>query len=128
MLIKDLISAAAGRSTEAVPLFWWQGWSSRWYVTTVHSLEGFSCREPAMFVVARKEADGTRTPLLVGAAEDVSDALYNECGDALLRAIKAGAREIHLHFAAPDGEEREAAAGDVAAGWRMEAHRPPVHA
>lgn len=128
MLIKDLISAVAGRSSETVPLFWWQGWSSRWYVTSVHDLKGFSCHEPGMFVVARREADGKRTPLMVGAAEDVSDAIFNDYGDALLRAIKAGAREIHVHLVAPDGEEREAAAGDVAAGWHMSAHRSAVFA
>lgn len=128
MLIKDLISAAAGRSSEAVPLFWWQGWSSRWYVSCVHSLEGFSCREGGMFVIVRREADGTRTPLMVGAADDISDALYNDYGDALLRAIKAGAREIHVHLVAPDAGEREAAAKDVAEGWHMVAHRPAVYA
>lgn len=128
MLIKDLISAAAGRSSEAVPLFWWQGWSSRWYVSSVHSLQDFSCPEGGMFVIVRKEADGTRTPLVVGAAQDVSDALYHDYGDALLRAIKAGATEIHVHLVATDPDERAAAARDVADGWHMSPDSPVVFA
>jgi len=128
MLIKDLISAAAGRASEAVPLFWWQGWSSRWYVTSVHHLKDFSCREGGMFVVVRREVDGTRTPLMVGAADDISDALYNEYGEPLLRAIKAGATEIHVHLVATETREQEVAARDVAEGWHMSAHRPAVFA
>lgn len=122
MLIKDLLSAATGRSSEAVPLFWWQGWSTRWYVTSVHDLANFACREGGVFVIVRTETDGKRTPLLVGAAEDVGDALYNEHGEALLRAIKAGAREIHLHLVAVDAAGRDQVAHDVARGWHMDAN------
>jgi hypothetical protein len=129
MLIKDILSAAAGRSTKAaVPLFWWQGWSSRWYVTSVLDLEGFSCRDAGVFIVARQEADGQRTPLMVGTADNVSDELFKDYGEPLMRAIKAGAREVHVHLAATDPAQREAAMQDVAAGWSMPAIHPRVYA
>jgi hypothetical protein len=128
MLISDLFSAAAGRSSRAVQLFWWQGWSTRWYVTSVYDIKDFRCREAGMFVVVRKEGDGTRTPLLVGAADDVTDALFNECGDPFLRAIRAGATEIHVHLASEGAARREAAARDVADGWQMSVHHPLVYA
>ncbi|WP_420393577.1 hypothetical protein [Acuticoccus sp.] len=128
MLINDYVSAAAGRSPHSVPLFWWQGWSSAWYVASVYSLTNFSCHEPGTFILARCEAHGRRTPLLIGSAEAVSDDLFANHGDALLRAIKAGATEVHVHLAAETAEQRLLATEDIADGWQMTACSVPVHA
>ncbi|MCF3936429.1 hypothetical protein L1787_23835 [Acuticoccus sp. M5D2P5] len=128
MLINDHTSADAGNTPDFVPLFWWQGWSTRWYLTSVFNLKGFSCREAGLFVVVRREGDGQCTPLMVGMADSVSDDLYGQFGDALLRAIKAGATEVHVHLAEADTMKREAAMEDIAAGWQMPMMRPVVYA
>lgn len=122
MLINGYTSAAAGRSPRCVPLFWWQGWSSAWYVSSVFDLKHFDCPEPGTFLLVRREANGQRTPLLIGSAQNVSDDLYLHHGEALMRAIKAGATEIHVHLAADGADERETAMADIAHGWQMPAH------
>ncbi|WP_157961571.1 hypothetical protein [Acuticoccus kandeliae] len=128
MLINDYTSAAAGSLPGSVPLFWWQGWSTRWYLTSVFDLKGFSCQEAGLFVVVRRESDGQCTPMMVGLADNVSDDLYGQFGDALLRAIKAGATEVHVHLAESNAQRREAAMEDIAAGWQMPMMRPVVYA
>jgi hypothetical protein len=65
---------------------------------------------------------------MVGTAEHVGDELFKDHGEPLMRAIKAGAREVHVHLAAADATEREAAMADVAAGWSMPSHCPRVYA
>ncbi|MEM7693938.1 MAG: hypothetical protein AAF318_05775 [Pseudomonadota bacterium] len=128
MLIDDFVSAAAGGSPVELPLFWWQGWSSRYYVTSILPLSRLDCREPGTFVLVRREDDGTRTPLLTGQARSISDDLFDLYGDRYLRAIAAGANEIHVNLVA--GSEREAAdvAADIAEGWGVGAVMAPVPA
>lgn len=121
MLINRYIPTTAGRSPSSVPLFWWQGWSGSWYVTSVFEIERLACDEPGTFLLVRREADGRATPLLVGAGRNVSEELFSTHGDALLRAIKAGAREVHVHLSAECDEERRFAMEDIAKGWHMPA-------
>jgi len=128
MLIDDFVSAAAGGSPRSVPLFWWQGWSSRYYLTSVFDLKNLDCRECGVFIVVRREATGERTPLLVGSAERVSDALYDDYGDAFLRAIRAGANEIHVNLTAEAPWRRAAMVEDLAAGWALGEAQPHIHA
>lgn len=119
MLINDYILASAGRSPRAVPLYWWQGWSSAWYVTSVFDIKGFSCTEPGTFILVRREWNGRCTPLLIGSCDSVSDDLFANYGDALLRAIKAGATEVHVHLASETTEQRAVVMDDIAQGWSM---------
>lgn len=123
MLINGYIPGAAGASPRAVPLFWWEGWSTRWYVMSVFDLKGFSCPERGAFVVVRREADGRRVPLVVGAAENVSDELFVRYGDALLCAIRDGATEVHVHLAVDEEEDCRAAMQDIAAAWALPTSR-----
>jgi hypothetical protein len=123
MLINGYTSAAAGRSPHCLPLFWWQGFSSAWYVTSVFDLRAFECCEPGVFLLVRRERNGQRTPLLIGTSASVSDDLYLHHGDALRRAIKAGATEVHVHLAADTTADRDATLEDIARGWQMPVHR-----
>lgn len=123
MLINGYTSAAAGRAPSCLPLFWWQGFSSSWYVTSVFDLDDFDCCEPGTFILVRREPNGTRTPLVIGSGECVSDDLYAHHGDVLLRAIKAGATEVHVHLAPETMADRDAAMDDIARGWQMPVHR-----
>lgn len=126
MLINGYTSEAAGRSPDAVPLFWWQGWSSAWYVTSVFDIKGFCCDEPGTFVLVRREANGSCTPLMVGTCENVSEELFGLHGQALMRAIKSGATEVHVHLLADNAKDRAAVMDDIAQGWQMPAHPTPT--
>lgn len=119
MLIDDFTSAADGGSPHALDLFWWQGYSSRYYLTSVFSLKNFVCRERGAFVLVRREPSGERTPLLAGAADCISDDLYAVHGDAILRAIRAGATEIHVNLTAESRSRIRSMLDDVAAGWSI---------
>ena len=126
MLINGFTSETAGRSPDAVSLFWWQGWSSAWYVTSVFDIKGFHCDAPGTFVLVRRESNGSCTPLLVGACENVSDDLFAHHGPALMRAIKSGATEVHVHLLAEAAKDRAAVMEDIAQGWQMPVHPAPV--
>jgi hypothetical protein len=123
MLINDHI-AAAGGSDDVVPLFRWQGWSSRWYVASIYDLSRFECPEKGVFVVVRRDASGERTPLFVGSADNVSDELFKDHGDLLMRAIKEGANEVHVHLAAESRIARSRILEDIAAGWQLPVSTP----
>lgn len=124
MLINDHISAAAGGFEDIVSLFRWQGWSGRWYVSSVYSLSRFECPEKGVFVVVRRDESGERTPLFVGAADNVSDELLSDHGTLLMRAIKAGANEVHVHLAATSRIERSRIVEDIAEGWQVPTSKP----
>lgn len=121
MLIDGFVSAAKGRGGPLdVPLFWWQGYSGRYHLTSIFDLKKFECREPGAFILVRREHDGTRTPLFAGVASSISDDIYDDdCGDELMRAIHAGANEIHVNFAADCEWLREEMVRDVARGWSL---------
>jgi len=120
MLIDGFISAAAGGSRREIPLFWWQGFSGRYHLTSIFDLKNFDCPEPGAFVIVRREADGERTPLFVGIARSISQDIYVDFGAELMRAIKAGANEVHVNFAA-DGEWlRNVMVDDLAKGWSLD--------
>ena len=126
MLINGYVSTTAGRSPKSIPLFWWQGWSSAWHVTSVFDIKGFCCEEPGTFVLVRREANGRCTPLMVGTGENVSQDLFAHHGEALMRAIKAGATEVHVHLMAETAAERDAVMDDIGQGWQMPVHRAPA--
>lgn len=128
MLINDYISGAAGRSLCSVSLFWWEGYSTNWYLTSVFDLAQVDCTAAGAFVVVRRERNGDCTPLMVGAAQNVSDELYGVHGDAVLRAIRAGATELHVHLVAEDLDARETAMRDIAAAWKMTPQHTLVYA
>lgn len=128
MLIDGFISAAAGGSRREVPLFWWQGYSGRYHLTSIFNLKNFDCREPGAFILVRREPNGERTPLYIGVADSISDDIYADFGDELMRAIKAGANEVHVNFAAEGSWLRDAMVKDVAAGWSLNRLKPRVFA
>ncbi|MEM0907373.1 MAG: hypothetical protein AAGJ94_08420 [Pseudomonadota bacterium] len=128
MLIDDFISASAGGSPNSVRLFWWQGWSSRYYLTSIFDLKNLDCRESGTFIVVRREPSGERTPLFVGTAHSISDDLYDDYGDLTLRAIRAGANEIHVSFTAETVDRRHDMGQDLADGWSLKHQRQPVPA
>lgn len=124
MLINDHLSAAAGGSADLLPMFRWQGWSGLWYVASIYDLSKFECPAKGVFIVVRHDLSGQRTPLFVGSADDVSDELYNDHGDVLMRAIKAGANEVHVHLASESRIARTRIVEDIAAGWNLPVSAP----
>lgn len=128
MLIDGYISASPGGSPQALPFFWWQGWSSRYYLTSVFELKNLDCTESGTFIVVRREANGERTPLFVGTAARISDDLYDDYGDIFLRAIRAGANEIHVNFTADTPSQRASMIEDIADGWCLTNARAAVYA
>ena len=119
MLINGYFASAAGGSAGAMPLCWWQGWTGRWYVMSVNSLTGFACPARGVYVVARRETDARPTPLMIGVAEDIGQAVFDDRGDELLEAIRHDASEVHVHLLAEDEWEFEAAARDLCRGWNL---------
>ena len=119
MLIDGYTSAAAGGAPKDEALFWWQGFSSRYYLTSIFRLAKLDCREAGVFLMVRREADNTRTPLLIGAAKSISDDLPDLYGDAFLRAISAGANEIHVNFTATSDVRRQKMIADIVEGWSV---------
>lgn len=119
MRIHDYHAAQAGGSSEAVPMSWWQGWTGRWYVTTVSPLARFTCAEPGFYIIARRELDGTRTPLMVGTADDIGHDLATERAADLAAAWEAGANEVHLHLLDSSELSRDAAVKDLARAWAL---------
>ena len=128
MLIDGFISAAEGGPPQEVSLFWWQGYSSRYHLTSIFDLKNFDCREAGAFVIVRREDDGVRTPLFVGAAKSISDDIYDDFGTEMMRAIAAGANEVHVHFGEDCPWLCDAMVDDVARGWSLEMVRPRVSA
>lgn len=119
MLIDGFISAAAGGSRREVPLFWWQGFSGRYHLTSIFDLKNFDCREPGAFIIVRREKDNERTPLFIGTAKSISADIYDDFGAELMRAIKAGANEVHVNFADDGSWLRDVMVDDVAKGWSL---------
>ncbi len=135
MLIDGFLSAAEGGSPREVSLFWWQGFSGRYHLTSIFALKNFDCREPGAFVLVRRESNGERTPLFVGTANSVSDDIYDDFGDETMRAIRAGANEVHVSFNAECPWLCDAMVEDLADGWslgmlrrRRSALRTPAYA
>lgn len=119
MRIDGFCAASAGGSADAVPLYWWQGWTGRWHVASVMRLDGFACREPGAYVVARREPDGRCTPLMVGWADDVEAHLRGPRAGELAAAMARGASEVHVHLLADEHWQRAAIGRDLARGWAL---------
>ncbi|MEM9222631.1 MAG: hypothetical protein AAGB11_09540 [Pseudomonadota bacterium] len=128
MLSFDIVTADTGGASQRVPLFWWQGWSGRYHLTSIYGLRNFACRERGVFVLVRRELDGSRTPLLAGYAESISDDIYDDYGHALLRAIRAGATEIHVNLVTVTPEIGLEMVKDIEQGWNLPRVRPRIYA
>lgn len=119
MLINGFCTAAAGGSARAVPLCWWQGWSSRWYVTSAMPVRRLSCAAPGFFLLVNRSRSGSLTPVTLGCAENIEDTLTRDCADGLAQALEAGANELHVNLLAGEAADREAAVKDIARGWNV---------
>lgn len=131
MLIRDDTLAMEGGAPDlppSLPLFSWQGWSSRWHLTSVFDLAHLACHERGAFVLVRRETNGTRTPLAAGVSDDIAGDLYDVHGAMLLRAIDAGANEVHVHLASSHRWQDEEVASDIARGWALNIMRTRAYA
>ena len=131
MLITDHTKTPAGDPSGhqgPLAMFWWQGYSSRFHLTSVYPLDALDCRERGAFVLVRREADGSATPLMVGMADNVADDLFDVHGEATLRAVRAGATEAHVHLASDHSWQHAEVIHDIAVGWQMAIERVPVYA
>ena len=128
MLIDRFMAAAEGGAPREVALFWWQGFSSRYHLTSIFDLKNFECREAGAFLLVRREDDGSRTPLFVGTAKSISDDIYDDFGSETMRAIAAGANEVHVHLGSDCDWLCDVMVDDLAKGWSLDAVRPRVSA
>ncbi|MCG8561907.1 MAG: hypothetical protein MI824_19080 [Hyphomicrobiales bacterium] len=95
------------------PFHYWRGATGQRYLHTVYAL--IECPEitKANFILVRREADGSRTALLIGQTLEEAGSLNL----ALLRHRGAllGANEIHIHLLADSSQGRTAVEADLKA-------------
>ncbi len=119
MLIGGSCTSSPGGSTGALPLFWWQGWSGRWYVMSIVALNTFSCAAAGCYVVAGRERDGSRTAMMVGAADDIESDLLERRWDEMRQGVRRDADEVHVHLIASEPWQRERVRCDIARAWNL---------
>jgi hypothetical protein len=90
----------------------WTGVSKRRHVLTVHSLLGCPEMTDVVVVLARRSADGLRTPLHVSATDSSIGSL--NLAEIRQRGALLDADEVHV-YAAPSQAERAAVAADILA-------------
>jgi hypothetical protein len=107
-----LLESAA---TRPVRFQFWRGASGKRYVHTVQSL--LTCPElpRAVYVLVRREFDGSRTPLRIGRTS--SDCSTLNLAEVRHRAAKLGASEVHVHLIADSESERMLIEMDLQAGY-----------
>lgn len=101
----------------------WRGVSGRRYVHTTFKL--LECpRLPACtYVLARREADGRRTPLRIG--EVSAEAWSLNLAEIRHKAARLGANEVHVHLLADNAETRKRTLEDLRIGQFAELAAEP---
>lgn len=92
----------------------WHGASGRRYVHTVYSL--LECPElpPSNYVLAKHDAEGTRTALRIGRVTNAAPSL--NLAEIRRMAADLGADEVHIHLLAGDTKQARLVEFDLRAG------------
>jgi predicted GIY-YIG superfamily endonuclease len=96
----------------------WQGESGKWYVHTAHRIGVDPLGGgPANYIYARRNFDGTITPLYIGQTVDLEVRWRDHARDGVLtNAHKHGFNELHLHFLASSERSRFEVETDIRNG------------
>jgi hypothetical protein len=92
---------------------YWRGASGRRYLHSVYSLIGCPALPQANYILVRRHADGTRTPLLLGQTMDEAASL--NLAHLRHNGAKLGANEVHIHLLAETAEARAYVERDLTA-------------
>jgi hypothetical protein len=92
---------------------YWRGASGRRYLHSVYTLVGCPAMPRANYILVRRHANGTRTPLTFGQAKDEAPSL--NLAHLRHEGAKRGANEVHIHLLAETAEERGDVEADLAA-------------
>jgi len=102
-----------GRSGAPAAQRQWRGASGRRYTHSVYSLIECPPLPKSVFLLVRRDADGLRTVLHVGAA--ASDAGSLNLAQVRQRGAQLGANEVHVHLQPRSDTARSLAAMDLRA-------------
>ncbi|AEH77528.1 hypothetical protein SM11_chr0245 [Sinorhizobium meliloti SM11] len=86
--------------------FWWQGASGYWWITTIYPLSAIPDFASTVYVMVRRNDDGSRTPLYIGQTNNTARRMSEHLNDKLFLAQLLGANEIHLHLLAETERDR----------------------
>lgn len=92
---------------------YWRGASGRRYLHTVYSLIGCPALPQANYILVRRHADGSRSPLQIGQTRD--DAVTLNLAHLRHVGAKLGANEVHIHLLAEAPEHRSQVETDLKA-------------
>ncbi|MFD0986008.1 hypothetical protein [Methyloligella solikamskensis] len=92
---------------------YWRGASGQRYLHSVYSLIGCPALPQANYILVRRDEDGSRTPLAIGATTGDTSSL--NLADLRHRGAQLGANEVHIHLLAETDAEREEVCDDLRA-------------
>ena len=101
---------------------YWRGATGRRYLHTVYPLVECPAIPKANFIVVRRNADGSRTPLSIG--QTLDDAASLNLAHLRRQAAQQGGDEIHIHLLAETPHERAAVEADLRTGLMDRTTRP----
>ncbi|WP_077962408.1 hypothetical protein [Ensifer adhaerens] len=84
----------------------WQGRSGAWWVTNVYSMFADFPPIPSVYVMVKRLADGSCSPIYIGQTDDLRRRMMEHAQDKLVTAYGLGARELHAHFLAKTSYDR----------------------
>ncbi|OKP81179.1 hypothetical protein BTE77_02380 [Ensifer adhaerens] len=93
--------------------FWWHGLSGRSIITTIYPLSLTEQVSPSVYIMVRRNADGSRDPLYIGQTKETSRRMSEHAGDKLMSAMMIGGNELHLHYLARTESDRFAVETDL---------------
>ena len=101
---------------------WWPGRSGCRWITTVHPLFHNFSAQPAVYLMVRRDTDGSRYPLYIGQTENLRRRMMEHTKDKLMRAYRLGANELHAHYIAEREGDRITIETDL-----RNAHATPIN-
>ena len=102
----------------------WSGASGRRYVHSVFELTGCPRLPACTYVLVRRDAQGKRTPVRIGAVS--AEAWSLNLAEIRHRAALLSANEVHVHLIADDVPTRTQIAADLQAGQFAEYAAEPA--
>jgi hypothetical protein len=107
----------------AIRCHFWRGASGERYLHTVYTLIECPILPRAVYMLVRRHADGHRTVLHIGIADN--DAPTLNLARVRQRGATLGASEVHVYSLAEDDERRSLIAGDLRAAQFAELGAEP---
>lgn len=86
--------------------YWWLGRSGFNWITTIYPLFYDFADTPAVYLMVRRNWDGTRSPIYIGQTDSLRRRMMEHTKDKLARAYRLGANELHVHLLAETENQR----------------------